>query len=172
MHRSIALLCTALVLTACHAPQKPSGKPGAPDRAGTVSYEELPAFAENQYKLKRDEHSFGAQPVEHDAPTYPASLVALQLPEATVRVKAIVDEQGRVTEVRDLDTSTDPNHVAFFSACRDAVMHWSYTPMTVVEEFDDGHGNITQKRKNAPFSLDYGFRFALVEGKPLVSSGP
>ncbi|UPG86405.1 energy transducer TonB [Luteibacter aegosomatis] len=170
MHRSIALLCTALALTACHAPTKPANKPADPDRAGTVSYKELPAFADNQYKLKRDEQAFGAQPVDHDAPAYPASLVALQLPETTVRIKAIVDEQGRVTEVRDLDTSNDPNHSAFFAACRDAVMRWSYTPMTVVEEWDDGRGNITQKRRNAPFSLDYGFRFALVEGKPMVSS--
>lgn len=172
MYRIPAMLCIALALTACHAPSRPSGKPTEPDRTGTVSYETLPALAQDQYKLKRSEHAFGAQPVTHEAPTYPASLVGERLPDTTVRVKAIVDAQGRVTEVRDLTPSNDPHHQAFFTACRDAVMHWSYTPMTVVEETDDGRGNITQARKNTPFSLDYGFRFALVEGKPIVSSGP
>ncbi|MEX1829797.1 hypothetical protein [Luteibacter sp. CQ10] len=172
MHRRLTLLCTVSILTACHAPSRSVREPAKPDRTGTVSYTALLTGADSQYKLKRAEHAFGAQPVTNDPPVYPASLVARQLPEVTIRIKAIVDEQGRVTEVRDLDTSTDPNHVAFVSACRDAVMHWSYTPMTVVDELDDGHGNITQKRKNAPFSLDYAFRFALVEGKPTVSAGP
>lgn len=62
------------------------------------------------------------------------------------------------------------DHAAFFAACRDAVLRWQFTPMTVVEDIEDSKGNMSQTRKNAPFSLDYLFLFELVDGKPVVTS--
>jgi hypothetical protein len=100
---------------------------------------------------------------------YPASLVDRQLPPVIVHAKAIVDEQGHVIEVRDMDDDSAPDHSAFFAACREAVRQWQFTPMTVVAELDDGKGNISQTRKNVAFSLDYAFRFELVAGKPTVT---
>jgi hypothetical protein len=135
-----------------------------------VSYSLVPASGDSQLKLKRSEHAFGAQPVAHDPPVYPAELIGRMLPLVTIRAKAIIDETGSVTEVRDLDDSQTPEHKAFFKACQQTMTHWTYTPMTVVEEFDDGRGNISQVRKDSPFSLDYAFRFELVDGKPTVTA--
>ncbi len=123
-----------------------------------------------QYQLKKDENAYGAVPITHDPPAYPAALIGKNLPSAVVRVKAIVDGEGRVTEVRDLDASPGPEHAAFFDACREAVAHWKFTPMTVVQEVEDKKGNITEVRRTAPFSLDYAFNFELVEGRPSVTA--
>lgn len=155
--------CTTVPTTAPHEPPD-NGK-------GAVSYQLIPAMSAGQLQLKRDQHAYGAQPVEHDAPTYPAALISKKLPPETISVKAIVGEDGRVTEVRDLDASAEAVHKAFFAACQQAVMQWKYSPMTVVQDVDDGKGNIRQVEKHAPFSLDYAFQFELVDGKPRVTGG-
>jgi hypothetical protein len=165
---ALLIIGLALTLAGCradvrgHAPKDSSGA------AGAVSYAIVPAAASAAYTLKRSEHAFGAQPVVRDPPVYPPSLVARQLPPVIVHAKVVVDEQGHVVDVRDMDSDSSSDHSAFFDACREAVGHWQFTPMTVVEEFDDGKGNISQSRKNAAFSLDYAFRFELVAGKPTV----
>jgi hypothetical protein len=163
------LLWLTVALGGCHADMR---SPVANDAAGTtgaVSFTAVVAPSSGSYKLKRSEHAFGAQPIVRDSPVYPASLIDRQLPPVTVHAKAVLDEQGRVTEVRDIDGASTPDHAAFFAACQAAIKRWQFSPMTVVEESDDGKGNISQVRKNAPFSLDYAFRFELVAGKPVVS---
>jgi hypothetical protein len=132
----------------------------------------VPAGSSGAYQLKHSEHAFGAQPIVHDAPVYPASLVDKQLPPVSIHAKAVIDEQGHVTNVRDMDGASTPDHAAFFAACREAVIRWQFTPMTVVEDIEDGKGNMSQTRKNAPFSLDYVFRFELVDGRPTVTGPP
>lgn len=164
---SLALL---IALQGCHTVAPTASKEAPPSHKGEVSYQLVPATGAAQYKLKKSEHSFGAQPLTNEPPVYPPSLVAANLPLTTVRVKAIIDQNGKVSEVRNLDTATSRETELFVTACRDAMLHWTYSPMTVVEEFDDGKGNITQVRKNAPFSLDYAFKFELVDGRPTVTS--
>jgi hypothetical protein len=162
-------LTAAFALQGCHTVAPVAAKPEGPPPKGEVSYALVPTPASGQYQLKRSEHAFGAQSITNEPPVYPSSLVRQKLPETTVRVKAIVNEAGTVTEVRDLDTTTSPEHLLFLAACRDAVMQWRYTPMYLVEEFDDGKGNISHTKKAAPFSLDYAFQFALVNGQPTVT---
>jgi hypothetical protein len=158
-----------LALTGCRTGTSPPVKEQATDKAGAVSYTVVPAGSSGAYQLKHSEHAFGAQPIVHDAPVYPASLVGQQLPPVSIHAKAIIDEQGHVTDVRDMDGASTQSHAAFFAACREAVIRWQFTPMTVVEDIEDGRGNMSQTRKNAPFSLDYAFRFELVDGRPTVT---
>ena len=165
-----AMIAGAALAAGCATIAPPSKHDDATKREGAVSYSRIEASANEQYKLTQSEHAFGAQPITNDPPVYPESLVGKALPPATVRVKAIVDEAGHVTDVRDLDTSPDPDHQALFQACRTAVTGWTFTPMTVVRESDDGRGNISQVKKNAAFSLDYAFRFELVDGRPRVTA--
>lgn len=170
-HGRNAGLLVLLALQACRSVAPPAAEAPPPAHKGEVSYALLPASDANQYKLKRNEHAFGAQPLVHDPPVYPPSLVGAGLPPTTVQVKAIINEAGTVIDVRDLDASSMPEHRLFLAACRDVVMRWKYTPMTVVQEYDDGAGNISQVEKTAPFSLDYAFRFELVDGRPTVTAG-
>lgn len=160
--RSIGIGLTAS-MAACHgAPPRPSAASDSP--SGTVAYTALVPKPSEQYRLQHSEHAFGAQPVDHAAPAYPPALIDRHLPDRVVRVKAIVDASGRVSEVRDLDPSAGPDHGPFFEACREAVRQWTFTPMTFVDETDDGKGHISQQRKTAPFSIDYAFHFTVVDG--------
>lgn len=165
----VVLLIAAVSAAGCHTAPSVPDRAKAPPKEGAVSYSALQPAAGEQYTLKVSEHAFGAQPIVRGAPAYPEALIAKALPPVVVRVKAIVDDSGKVSDVRDLDPSSDPDHLAFFKACQAAVSTWEFSPMTVVQESDDGHGNISQVRKNAAFSMDYAFRFELVDGKPHVS---
>lgn len=168
----VRLLAAALlpVLAACaHAPA-PRPAPVTPPRDAKVSYDIIPTGAAGQYHMEKGQSAVGAETIVNDPPAYPASLVAENLPPQVVRAKVIVDAEGKVSEVRDLDGSGDATHAAFFKASRDAAMHWSYTPMTIMEDHEDAKGNFNQTRKNEPFSFDYAFRFELKDGVPTVSA--
>lgn len=167
--RSYALPALILALQGCRtgAPTPTTSLPA--DHSGAVSYAIVPTGPSGAYKLKRSEHAFGAQPIVNGPPVYPASLIGKQLPPVSIHAKAVIDDQGHVTELRDTDAVPTPEHAMFFAACREAVSHWQFSPMTVVDEFDDGKGNISQARTNTPFSLDYAFRFELVDGRPKVT---
>lgn len=167
--RLVLSVMLPFALVACaHAPQVTQVP--QPLRDGKVSYEALPVVADGSYKLEASQTSFGAQSIARDPPAYPAELVASNLPPVTIRVKVIVDGEGKVTDVRDLDAPADEHHAAFFAACRQATLHWSYTPMTIVDIHEESGGGISQIRHTAPFSLDYAFHFELKDGAPLVSS--
>lgn len=167
----LVLLVLTLALHGCKT--TPTSAPQAPpdNGKGAVSYQLIPAMSAGQLQLKHDQYAYGAQQVEHDAPAYPEALISKKLPPEVISVKAIVGESGNVTEVRDLDASTGALHEAFFAACQQAVMQWKYSPLTVVQDVDDGKGHISKVEKNAPFSLDYAFQFELVDGKPKVTAG-
>jgi hypothetical protein len=166
-----AFVLTGIITATGCGTVPPSAKPdNAPHREGAVTYSKLAAPPDQAYKLTQTEHAFGAQPITNEAPAYPESLVGKALPPTTIRVKAIVDDAGHVSDVRDLDASSDPDHQALFAACKAAVMRWTYSPMTIVQESDDGRGNISQVRKNAAFSLDYAFQFEIVDGRPRVTT--
>jgi hypothetical protein len=169
----LRLMAAALlpVLAACaHAPVPKPAVDTPPPRDGRVSYGIIPTGAAGQYHMEEGQTSFGAQTVVNDPPVYPASLVPRNLPVQTVRAKVIVDAEGKVSEVRDLDAASDATHAAFFKAAHDAAMQWSYTPMTVVEEYEDAKGQFSETRKNEPFSFDYAFQFELKDGVPTVSA--
>ena len=136
---------------------------------GKVSYDMVPAKDSDRMKPSKGQHTYGAQPVDNPPPVYPPELVSANL-AATIRAKVIVDGEGKVTDVRDLDTMGGEHHGAFFAAVREAAMRWTYTPMTVVQDHEDSRGAFHQTRTTQPFSLDYSFRFELKDGVPTVSA--
>ena len=166
----IVSLAGTLALAGCatdgtSAPVKSAATP----KDGKVSYDMVPAKDSDRLKPAKGQHTFGAQPVENPPPVYPPELVSANL-AATIRAKVIVDGDGKVTDVRDLDTMGGEHHGQFFSAVREAVMRWTYTPMTVVQDHEDARGNFSQTKTTQPFSLDYSFRFELKDGVPTVSA--
>ncbi|MBB3229093.1 hypothetical protein FHW69_003742 [Luteibacter sp. Sphag1AF] len=136
-----------------------------------MSYKLIPSLASGQYQLAKAEHAFGAQPTFRVNPIYPASLAGKHLADVTIRVKAIINTDGAVIEVRDLDPASDEQRSMFVEACKNAIMHWSFSPLVVVTETDDGHGNVNQSRSLKAFSLDYTFIFSSAQGGPTVLAG-
>ncbi|SEV90476.1 hypothetical protein SAMN04515660_0828 [Luteibacter sp. 329MFSha] len=165
-----SLVVSLTLLGGCARPQASMPAAPPPARIAASSYEALPAASGARYHMTTQQHASGAQPVANDPPAYPPGWIAANLPPVTIRAKVIVDGAGKVTEVRDLDDLGDPQHVAFFAATREAAMHWTYTPMTVVQDHEDARGNFSTTRSTSPFSLDYAFRFELRDGKPVVSA--
>lgn len=166
------LLAAALLplFAACAHTVAPKPAEPVPPRDTKVSYGIIPTGEAGRYHMEQGQSAMGAQVVANDPPVYPASLVPANLPAQTIRAKVIVDAEGKVSEVRDLDTGGDANHATFLQSCRDAAMQWRYTPMTVIQDHEDAQHNVTQTRKNEPFSFDYAFRFELKDGVPTVST--
>lgn len=166
--RAVVSLAAALALAGCaQNPPTESARPAAKD--GKVSYDSIPAKSSEQLKEAKGQHTFGAQPIDNPPPVYPPELVASNL-AATIRAKVIVDGEGKVTDVRALDTMGGEHHAVFFAAVREAAMRWRYSPMTVVQDNEDARGNFHQTKTTQPFSLDYSFRFELKDGVPTVSA--
>ncbi len=166
-----AVLFAAVVSLAGCAHDQPAthAGPSGTTKDGKVSYDAMPESDANRYQMTKSQHTFGAQPIDNPPPVYPPELVSANL-AATIHAKVIVDGEGKVTDVRDLDTMGGEHHAAFFAAVRDAVLRWRYTPMTVVQDHEDAKGNFNTTRTTAPFSLDYAFRFELKDGVPSVSA--
>jgi hypothetical protein len=169
--RHAALSFAAVVSLAGCAHDQPATHAGssATTKDGKVSYDTMPVKNSDRYQPTKSQHTFGAQPIDNPPPVYPADLVSANL-AATIHAKVIVDGEGKVTDVRDLDTMGGEHHAAFFAAVREAVLRWRYTPMTVVQDHEDAKGNFNTTRTTAPFSLDYAFRFELKDGVPTVSA--
>jgi hypothetical protein len=162
----VSALCVGL-LGGC-ATSMPPAPPPVND--GAVSWKMATDPAQDHYRLKADQTASRVQLLERVSPVYPASLLSLNLPVQEIPVKAIVDEDGKVTEVRaTAPTPADDVHRdAFFHAVVDAVQQWRYTPLLIT----DGDGNKSGAATHAmPFSMDYVFRFEIKDGKPVVADG-
>lgn len=168
--RLLAGLLPFLLSACAHQPPTAAPKPADPPRDGKVSYEIMPAGKAGEYQMQDGQTSFGAQPVTNDPPAYPVALIAANLAATVVHAKVIVDGDGKVSDVRDLDPGGDASHAAFFAATREAAMRWTYTPMTIVQEHEGKNGMISETKTTAPFSLDYAFRFELKDGRPVVTT--
>ena len=108
---------------------------------------------------------------DNKPPVYPPALVARHLPPVDVRAKLIVDRKGTVTDVRFADAGqADAVRQAFEQAVRAATLQWTFLPMLIQhwEATPDG-GEKVVKSEPMPFSQDYVFNFALIDGKPVVS---
>lgn len=109
---------------------------------------------------------------DNDPPVYPPALVARRLPPVDVRAELIVDRKGEVTDVRFADADrADATRRIFEQAVRTATLQWTFVPLLIQhwKAMPDG-GEKVVKSEPMPFSQDYVFRFALVNGKPVVSN--
>ncbi|AIF46498.1 hypothetical protein HY57_04085 [Dyella japonica A8] len=124
------------------------------------------------YQLALGQVATGATPREHPAPTYPPSLLDRQLPPHEVEARLIVDEAGKVTEVRIADEAqVDAETRLFDEAVRAAAMQWVFAPLHVSQWAADANGNTHQVgSEERPFSMDYVFRFAWKDGKPVADA--
>ncbi|MCR6702748.1 MAG: hypothetical protein NVV68_17075 [Dokdonella sp.] len=110
-------------------------------------------------------------------PVYPSDLLAQRLAPRIVRVRLIVDAQGRVAEVRSLDPEAPGD--AFLAAVRAACAGWRFSPLTetrTVEQrrrLPDGDVEIEYlpQSRPLPFHLDYRFAFRQIDGRAVVDAG-
>lgn len=170
----IAGLALAVSLAACRS--VPTQAPPPP--SGEVDAQPILAVSSDRYAVA--EGATYAQPqasAGNALPVYPADLLAQRLAPRIVRVRLIVDAQGRVAEIRPLDTEAAGD--AFLDAVRAACAAWRFSPLTetrAVEQrrrLPDGDVEIeyVPQSRPLPFHLDYRFAFRQVDGRPVVDAG-
>jgi hypothetical protein len=161
------ILGLAAVLGACAS--APSTSP-----AGDASYRSVSKDGMRHYPLALGEVSTGAVPLDHPVPIYPSDLLAARLPPQEVEALLMVDANGRVSEVRMADEAqADPQRRLFMAAVRTAAMQWTFEPLRVAQWASDANGDTHDVGSEVrPFSLDYVFRFAWKDGKPVTETNP
>lgn len=149
----------------------PSG-PARPSTEGDTSYRTVARDDIKHYQLALGQVAIGAVPRENPAPLYPASLLDRRLPPHEVEARLIVDETGKVTEVRIADEAqADADTRLFDDAVRAAAMRWVFAPLHVSQWASDADGNTHEvNAEERPFSVDYVFRFAWKDGKPVTDT--
>lgn len=167
MPRAIILLVAVVVLAGCaHTAHQPSAGPGI----GSASYRvsDTPGMA--HYQLAMGQIAMGATLEVHQAPAYPAAMLAACPPRVELPARVIVDTQGRVDDVR---MSPPAPERPFAEAVRQAVQGWRYAPLTITRWAADADGRSHPVDTRAkPFSLDYVFSFRCEHGRTSVTSGP
>lgn len=146
--------------------------PAKPATEADTSYRSVAKADIQHYQLALGEVSTGAVPSSHPAPDYPATLLDQRLPPLEVEARLIVDEEGKVSEVRIADEERADAHTRLFDeAIRTAAMQWTFEPLRISQWASDANGNTHQVGSEArPFSLDYVFRFAWKDGKPVTDT--
>jgi hypothetical protein len=159
-----------LLLAAC-ATTQPTNSP-APSVTGESSWWEVPAPGTVRYQLALGEVSSGATPIQRVTPIYPADQLETCPPPQEVQALLIVDQTGKVSEVRVVDEAhAAADRRAFFAAVRVAALQWQFNPLQVSHWAADADGNShVVDSETKPFSLSYVFRFECHDGKSMVSS--
>lgn len=175
-HADFRVLCrgwpmglAAAMLAACAC--VPAAGPHATTESDT-SYRAVAKGDLTHYELALGEVSTGAVPAEHPAPAYPPSLLGQRLPPQEVEARLVVDEQGRVSEVRIEDEAqADARTRLFDEAVRATAMQWTFEPLRISQWAADADGNTHEVgSQTRPFSLDYVFRFAWRDGRPVADA--
>ena len=104
-------------------------------------------------------------------PVYPASLAKPGAAPVVVKAQLTFDTTGRVNGVYLLpDSYAGQGHLLFEDAVRAAVADWRFTPLVFEQYSDPAMDAGTLQREAKPFSLWFGFHFAMVNGKPVVET--
>lgn len=176
MRSAHASLLLAFALAGCATPRPPA--PPEPAPRGQVSGEVLVDPAAPAAQPAVDEvHEAPVQHAGNPPPEYPPALLRAGLPPQEVRVRVVVDAQGRVARVDALD-DTRPPADAFLAAVRAALAHWRFEPFVVIQwgpgpdRDGDGEpeGEQVVGQQARPFRFDMRFRFEVVDGVARVSS--
>ncbi|WP_229238299.1 hypothetical protein [Dyella amyloliquefaciens] len=160
----------ALALASCA--NTPPARPARPTTEGDTSYRATAKNDLRHYQLALGQVATGAVPRDHPAPIYPPSLLEQRLPPQEVEALLIVDEAGKVTEVRMAgEAKANADTRLFYAAVRAAAMQWAFTPLHVTQWAADADGNTHETgSEERPFSMDYVFRFAWKDGKPVTDA--
>ncbi len=159
-----------LLLAACATTQPTH--PSAPSATGEASWREASAPGMVRYQLALGEVSSGATPFQRVAPIYPVDQLATCPPPQEVQALLVVDQAGKVSEVRVADEAqADADRRQFNAAVRVAVLQWQFSPLQINHWAADADGNShVVDSETKPFSLSYVFRFECHAGKSVVSS--
>jgi hypothetical protein len=170
-HRAVLAL-TALGMALAGCASQPPQAALKPTTEGDTSYRAVYKDDTKHYQLALGQVSTGAVPWEHPAPVYPEALLAERLPAQEVQAQLIVNEQGKVAEVRMADEAqADPATRLFDEAVRTAAMQWTFEPLRISQWAADANGNTHEVGSEArPFSADYVFLFAWKDGKPVADA--
>jgi hypothetical protein len=147
------------------------GKPSPPP-TGDSSWRQVVPSGIKRYELPMGSVASGAAAVERVAPIYPPDQLAACPPPQDVDALLIVDERGKVGEVRVADElQADARRRQFIAAVRTAALKWSFQPLQIDHWAADANGNShVVDTQTWPFSLNYAFRFACHAGKAAVST--
>ena len=167
------LLCAGgfgIALAGCAS--APASAPARPVTEGDTSYHSVAKDDLEHYQLALGQVATGATPRENPAPAYPRSLLDQRLPPHEVEARLIVDEAGKVTDVRIAgEAQADADTRQFDQAVRAAAMQWVFAPLHVSQWAYDANGNTHEVgSEERPFSMDYVFRFAWKDGKPVADA--
>ncbi|PWK92362.1 hypothetical protein [Fulvimonas soli] len=165
-----SLPLAAALLAGCAGVARP---PAAPPPEGSASYRVAPDAAMAHYQLALGQVSSGAAPFRRVAPVYPPEQWAACPPPVEVPALLIVDEAGKVGEVRVAgEAQADPARRAFIAATRAAALQWEFQPLRIERWAADANGDShVVDSDTRPFSLAYVFRFECRAGRAVTSAG-
>ena len=171
MIRFARMLSSALLGTLLAGCATPGHVPPAPAK-GDASWRLVVPKDTVRYQLAMGEISSGGTPIQRVAPIYPIDqLAACPVPQE-VPALLIVDQAGKVSEVRVVDEApADVNRRQLITATRVAALQWQFNPLQINHWAADADGDShVVDSETKPFSLAYVFRFACHAGKATVSA--
>ncbi|OOG53567.1 hypothetical protein [Rhodanobacter sp. C03] len=168
--RMLPPVSVSVALVACATTQP--AHPPALSATGEASWQEVSTPGMVRYQLALGEVSSGATPFQRVTPVYPADQLTTCPPPQEVQALLIVDEGGKVSEVRVVDEAqADANRRLFIAAARHAARQWQFNPLQVSHWAADANGNShVVYDETKPFSLTYVFRFECHAGHASVST--
>jgi hypothetical protein len=158
-----------LMLVGCTTTRPP---PALSSATGDASWREVVPAGTARYQLALGEVSSGDAPFQRVAPVYPPELLVSCPSPQEVPALLIVDEAGKVGEVRVADEArADAGRRAFIAAVRVAARRWQFNSLTINHwaADTDGNSHVVDSRTR-PFSQGYVFRFECHAGKATVSA--
>lgn len=170
--RTSWFLLAALGMSLAGCANAPHAMSPRPTTEGDTSYRAVAKDDMQHYQLAMGQVSTGAIPWSHPAPAYPAALLDRRLPPQEVEATLVVNEAGKVVEVRIADEAqADASARVFDQAVREATMQWTFEPLRFSQWAADANGNSHEvSSETRPFSLDYVFRFAWKDGEPVTDA--
>jgi hypothetical protein len=161
---------TLLVLAGCATTRPTSALP--PPATDDASWRAAEPAGTVHYRLAMGEVSSGGKPFERPAPVYPSGPLASCPPPQGALAVLVVDEAGKVSEVRVAgEVQAGASMHAFIAAVRAAALQWQFNPLLINHWAADAGGNShVVDSETKPFSLAYVFRFECHAGKSTVSA--
>lgn len=157
--RAACAAASAALLACC------AGTPSRPEPADAAS-----PRATRHIPLALGQTSTGATPLDHPSPIYPPALQASHLPPQEIEAWLVVDEQGKVSDVRVSGEATAGSNLhQFTAAVREAALRWTFVPWRTHQWAADAHGDAHSVGDQAqPFEVGYLFRFVMNGDVPVV----
>lgn len=168
--RKLSPILLGTVLAGCAATQRHA----PPPPTGDASWRMVVPAGTARYQLAMGEVSSGATPLQRVTPIYPDGQLATCPPAQEVQAQLIVDQAGKVGEVRVVDEAqADANRRQLIAAVRVAALQWQFSPLQINHWTADADGSShVVDSETKPFSLSYVFRFECHAGKSIVSATP